>query len=74
MTCKICGRRSKSEFCERHTEAYKSLLRMHDEWKKAMDISWRDYLKEIKENPYAGKWAKEVAEYLLASEMEDSPR
>ena len=74
MTCKICGRRSKSEFCERHAEAYKSLLRMYDEWRKIMDISWRDYLKEIKENPYAGKWVREVAAYLLDSEMKDSPQ
>ena len=31
-----------------------------------MNISWEDYLKEIKDNPYTGKWAKEVAGYLLA--------
>jgi len=72
MNCKICGRRAKSEFCERHTEAYKSLRRMYDEWKKVMDIPWRNYLKEIKENPYTGKWAKEVAAHLLASEMKNS--
>ncbi|RJS92992.1 hypothetical protein CW705_02050 [Candidatus Bathyarchaeota archaeon] len=68
MNCEICGRKAKSKFCERHEEAYGSLLKTYEEWRKAMDISWRDYLEEIKENPYAGKWAKEVAEYLLTSE------
>mgnify|MGYP005669257175 FL=1 len=68
MNCEICGRRTKSRFCERHEEAYNSLLKTYEEWQKAMEISWEDYLKEIKENPYAGKWAKEVAEHLLASD------
>jgi hypothetical protein len=67
MSCEICGRRAKSRFCDRHEEAYASLLRTYDEWRRAMDISWRDYLKEIKENPYAGRWAKEVASHLLDS-------
>jgi len=69
MKCEICGRAAKSRFCERHEEAYNSLLTTYEEWRKAMDISWRDYLKEIKENPYAGRWAKEVAGHLLASEQ-----
>ncbi len=29
-----------------------------------MDISWKEYLNEIAENPYTGSWAKEVAKYL----------
>ena len=65
MSCEICGRKTKSRFCERHEGAYRSLLRTYDEWREAMNISWEDYLKEIKDNPYTGKWAKEVAGYLL---------
>jgi len=68
MNCEICGRRAKSKFCERHEEAYNSLLRIYEKWRKAMDISWKDYLREIKGNPYAGKWVKEVAEHLLVSD------
>jgi hypothetical protein len=32
-----------------------------------MNMSWREYLKEILKNPYAGVWVKEVAQNLLAS-------
>jgi len=68
MNCEVCGRKAKSNFCERHQEAYNSLLKTYDEWRKAMDISWKAYLKEIKDNPYTGKWAKEVAAHLLSSD------
>jgi len=68
MNCEICGRKTKSRFCERHEEAYNSLLKTYDEWRKAMSITWRTYLEEIKKNPYAGKWVKEVAVYLLSSD------
>ena len=68
MVCEICGRKAKSKFCDRHEEAYKSLIETYEEWRKAIEISWRDYLKEVKENPYAGKWAKEVAAHLLVSD------
>jgi len=40
-------------------------MKNFEKWKKALDISWEDYLSEIVKNPYAGEWAKEVAEYLL---------
>jgi len=68
MNCEICGREAKSRFCERHEEAYNSLVETHEKWREAMDILWRDYLKEIIDNPYAGKWVKEVAEHLLDSD------
>ncbi len=68
MNCEICGREAKSRFCERHEEAYNSLVETYEKWREAMDILWRDYLKEIIDNPYAGKWVKEVAEHLLDSD------
>ncbi|KYH42253.1 MAG: DNA topoisomerase I [Candidatus Bathyarchaeota archaeon B63] len=68
MSCKICGRRAKSRFCDRHEEAYSSLLRTYEDWRRAMKISWTDYLKEVSENPYAGIWVKEVAAHLLNSD------
>jgi len=67
MNCEVCGRKAKSRFCDRHEEAYNSILGTYEKWREAMDISWEDYLREIKENPYAGKWVKEVAERLLIS-------
>ena len=40
-------------------------MKNFEEWKKALNISWEDYLNEIIKNPYTGEWAKEVAEYLI---------
>ena len=74
MSCRICGRRAKSEFCKRHEEAYKSILEVYREWREAMSISWREYLEEIVKNPYSGRWVKDVASYLLAESEDEKHR
>jgi len=68
MPCKICGKDAESEFCELHRKAYENLHDKFANWKRSLDISWPEYLKEILRNPYAGTWAKEVAQYLLNSD------
>ena len=67
MKCEVCGRNAKSRLCEFHERAHANLLRKFDAWKKAKDISWADYLKEMQRNPLAGLWVKELAQSLLAS-------
>jgi len=74
MSCRICGRRAKSEFCRRHEEAYKSIIEAYREWREAMNISWREYLEEIAKNPYSGRWVKDVASYLLAKSSAEEKR
>ncbi len=74
MSCRICGRRAKSEFCSRHEEAYRSILEGYREWREAMSISWRKYLEEIAKNPYSGRWVKDVASYLLAKSAAEEKR
>jgi hypothetical protein len=54
-------------FCELHMKAYESVIKKYDVWRKALEISWREYLSEIAKNPLTGEWAKEVAEYLIKS-------
>jgi len=44
--------------------AYLNIIEKYDVWKKACDISWKEYLSEIAKNPLTGEWTKEVAEYL----------
>jgi hypothetical protein len=34
-------------------------------WRKALNISWKEYLSQVAENSSAGDWAKEVAKYLI---------
>lgn len=52
-----------------HEKAYQNILQKYEGWKKALDIQWEEYLKEIVGNLFTGMWAKEVAEDLLKKEM-----
>jgi hypothetical protein len=65
MKCRICNREAMEKYCDFHEKAYRSLVQKYEDWKKAMDISWKEYLNEIVNNPYSGSWAKEVAEKLM---------
>lgn len=67
MNCEICGRRTESKLCILHEEARKNLLKNYEAWRRSMNVSWEEYLREIQQNPFAGIWAKEVAHHLLVS-------
>jgi len=68
MKCRICNREALKKYCELHEKAHKNIVRKYDDWKRAADISWKEYLNEIVKNPYTGSWAKEVAEQLMKNE------
>ena len=65
MKCRICNREAVEKYCEPHERAYRSIVQKYDDWKRAIGISWKEYLNEILKNPYTGSWAKEVAERLM---------
>jgi hypothetical protein len=66
LPCKICEREVFEEgFCEFHLKAYCNLSSKFELWRKALDISWKEYLSQIVENSSAGNWVKEVANYLI---------
>ncbi|HVP26951.1 MAG TPA: hypothetical protein VMT26_04730 [Candidatus Bathyarchaeia archaeon] len=68
MKCKICGREaSRDRYCELHMKAYENVSKKYGVWKKALDISWKEYLSEIAKNSLTGEWAREVADYLTKS-------
>jgi len=68
LKCKICSREaSEKGYCELHLKACENILKKYSLWKKALNISWQEYLSEIDENPLTGEWAREVAEYLIKS-------
>ncbi len=70
MKCKICSKEAiNKDYCLSHEKAYQNLMGKFDTWKKALSLSWDDYLNEIVKNPYAGTKAKEVAESLLSEEQ-----
>ena len=65
MNCEICELpTSKEPFCDKHDSALKSLKKAFEEWKKAKNIEWKEYLDQIIENTNSGKWVIEMAEYL----------
>ena len=68
MKCRVCSREAVAKYCELHEKAYRNIVQKYDDWKKAMDISWKEYLNESAKNPYTGLWAKEVAEQLIENE------
>jgi hypothetical protein len=69
MNCKICQRKAITrDFCGVHLKAYENIIEKYECWKKALTISWREYLSEIERNPLTGEWVKEVASYLINNE------
>jgi len=49
-------------------KAYGSIVKKYDAWKRALNISWKEYLSEVVKNSLTGEWAQEVAEYLIKNE------
>lgn len=68
MKCRICSKPSLGDYCEAHEEARERIYEKYEAWKRAMGVSWKQYLKEIVNNPLTGTWAKEVAEDLIKKE------
>jgi hypothetical protein len=66
MKCRICSREAvERNYCELHAKAYENIAKNYDKWKRALKISWKEYLSQIAKNPLTGEWAKEVAQDLL---------
>lgn len=73
MKCAVCPREAlQDSFCELHAKAYENVLKKYEFWKKALNISWEEYLREIAKNPFTGEWAKDVVEYLIKTMREKS--
>jgi DNA topoisomerase-1 len=66
MKCSLCDREAlKDDFCRFHVKAYENVVNNYAQWKKALEVSWKEYLREIAVNPLAGQWAREIAQHLL---------
>jgi hypothetical protein len=69
LKCKACNKEAGGKnFCPLHLKAYDNIVTKYDVWRKAVEISWREYLKEIEKNSLTGEGAKEVAKYLITNE------
>ena len=73
MKCGVCSRESgKETLCKSHSIAHKEVAQGYEIWRKGLRISWEDYLRRIRDNSLTGKWAKEVAEYLIDKEEKEN--
>ena len=65
MKCLLCDRNAVNDnYCRFHMKAYERILDNYVQWKRASEVDWKEYLREIVMNPLAGQWAKEVAQHL----------
>jgi hypothetical protein len=68
LKCAVCDRKSGAEkYCRLHEKAYENIVKSYAQWRKALKISWKEYLSQIANNPLTGEWAKEVAKHLMKS-------
>ena len=66
MNCKVCGQEAVKEgFCLLHLKAHGNLVNRYGLWRKALNISWKEYLSQIAESSSAGDLVREVAKYLI---------
>jgi hypothetical protein len=66
LKCKLCDRKAiENGYCKLHKKAYESVATKYDFWRKALGITWKEYLSEIAKNPLTGQWTKEVAQQLV---------
>ena len=73
MNCKVCHKQAeKVGYCRLHAKAYQNVVKNYPGWKKAIGVSWKEYLSEITKNSLTGEWAKEVAEYLKKNGAKDN--
>jgi len=50
-----------------HKKACENIVRSYEQWRKALEVSWKEYLSQIANNPLTGEWTKEVVQHLLKS-------
>ncbi len=68
LKCRVCSREALRRYCELHEKACSNIIKKYEDWRRATEISWKEYLNEIVKNAYTGCWAKEVAEELMKNE------
>lgn len=68
--CPICGRPVLDEgsFCEYHRVALEKLKDGFNEWKKALDLDWEQYLMHVYEVKGLGVWIQEMIDYIKSQE------
>ena len=67
--CHICGRNLSGErFCEYHETAYANLQSAFEKWKTAVELTWSEYLDQVKQLETTGLWIVEVIDYIKSQD------
>ncbi len=66
--CSVCSRdvAEDSELCNYHRHALDNLRATFDDWKRALEIDWKEYLNRVHELDETGIWVCEIAEHLMS--------
>ncbi len=63
--CMICDREEyKDHLCRYHLQALEELKKNYETWRDREDVSWKQYIMQIKKLRSTGKWVKEVIEHI----------
>jgi len=66
--CRVCGGENSEDsvYCERHQAAYSSLEEYYPRWRRALGLSWSEYLARVCKTSGTGTWVKEVIRDILS--------
>jgi len=65
LSCIICGRPLKGEYCIYHTLALQNLRAAYKKWNDAYGgLSWDEFTAKIKKTEGTGQWVLEVIDHL----------
>ncbi len=66
--CPVCGREVAEdlELCLYHRHALDNLRSTFGDWKRALEIDWKEYLNRVQELDETGMWVREIAEHLMS--------
>ncbi|MCK4703262.1 hypothetical protein KAT55_07885 [Candidatus Bathyarchaeota archaeon] len=53
-------------YCEHHQAAYSNLEKSYSQWRRALGLSWTDYLEKVEKVSGTGIWVKEVIKDILS--------
>jgi len=66
--CTVCDREKQGDsvYCEHHQAAYSNLEESYPQWRRALGLSWTEYLEKVDKASGTGTWVKEVIKDILS--------
>ena len=73
--CKVCGRTAlkKGVLCQYHQSALDNLHASYENWRKASEMSWDEYIEKLCQLEETGRWVFDVAEMIRSGDDLSAP-